>query len=99
MAIQKAIRIMCWGIADGTSTSFTLDLTINSYWIGSNRYETGGRITNWYSDAKPYVNGPVGVVMIDGANSASIVGNVITINVPVKPAGTKYEVVLEVLFA
>jgi len=36
---------------------------------------------------------------IDGATSASIAGTVVTVNVPVQPAGQVYHVMLDCLFA
>ena len=42
---------------------------------------------------------PTGVAVIDGATSASIAGTVVTVNVPVQPAGQVYHVMLDCLFA
>jgi hypothetical protein len=37
-------------------------------------------------------------VAIAGADSASLVSPVVTINVPVQPAGSRHEVILDLLF-
>src|SRR3954468_24460359 len=103
MAIQKAMRIMTWGVADGVSTSFTIDLVAGGtpYWIGTAQPGgVGGRATNWLTDLPPSKGpNPVGVQVVVGALFASLLGTVVTINVPDKPAGTRYPVTLDLLFA
>jgi hypothetical protein len=97
MAIQKVVRVMVWAIADGVSTSFTFDLNISPYWVGTNSPAgQGGAIVNWFGGASPgsKIPPPTGVVAIAGADSASLV----TINVPVQPAGSRHEVILDLLF-
>jgi len=36
--------------------------------------------------------------VVEGANSASIAGSVVTVNVPTKPNGYVYHVVMDLLF-
>jgi hypothetical protein len=101
MAIQKVVRVMVWAIADGVSTSFTFDLNISPYWVGTNSPAgQGGAIVNWFGGASPgsKIPPPTGVVAIAGADSASLVSPVVTINVPVQPAGSRHEVILDLLF-
>jgi hypothetical protein len=35
MTINKAVRIQVWAASDGESTTFTLDLMNDPYWVGS----------------------------------------------------------------
>jgi hypothetical protein len=101
VAIQKAVRVMVWSIADGVSTSFTFDLNISPYWVGTNSPTgQGGAIVNWFggASASSKFPPPVDVVVIDGADSASLVSPVVTVNVPVQPAGSRHEVILDLLF-
>jgi hypothetical protein len=83
------------------STSFTFDLNISPYWVGTNSPAgQGGAIVNWFGGASPgsKIPPPTGVVAIAGADSASLVSPVVTINVPVQPAGSRHEVILDLLF-
>jgi hypothetical protein len=102
MAIQKAVRIMVWARADGASASFTLNLNNSAYWVGTNSPSgAGGAIVNWFAGASPssQIPPPVAVVVVSGADSASIVSPIVTVNVPVRAAGAEYNVVLDLLFA
>jgi hypothetical protein len=47
----------------------------------------GGRITNWFADKSPPAPLPSGVAVVDGADSATIPGSAVTVNVPVQPKG------------
>jgi hypothetical protein len=80
---------------DGRLGSFTLDLLTAPYWVGSAQPGgVGGRIGNWFADKSPPGPAPTGVAVIDGADSASIAGAVVTINVPIKPAGYVLDLLL-----
>jgi hypothetical protein len=60
----------------------------------------GGRITNWFADPDiKHGAPPIGVMVIDGADSATLVGTVVTVAVPVQPDGALYEVTLGLVFA
>jgi hypothetical protein len=101
MAIKKVVRVMIWAVADGESMSFTFDLNISPYWVGTNSPAgQGGAIVNWFggASASSKFPPPTGVVAIAGADSASLVSPVVTINVPVQPAGSRHEVILDLLF-
>ena len=100
MAIQKAVRVQVWAISDGESDAFTFDLMSDPYWIGSATTSgIGGRIMNWFAEADEVgASLPVGVLTVDGAVSATLVGTVVTVNVPVQPAEHKYVVTLDFLF-
>jgi hypothetical protein len=41
---------------------------------------------------------PTGVAVIEGADSASIAGSAVTVNVPVQPKGYVYHVLMDLLF-
>jgi hypothetical protein len=85
--------------SDNRANSFTLDLLNDPYWVGSAQPGgIGGRIMNWFADKSPPGTLPTGVAVIDGANSASIAGSVVTVNVPIKPSGFVYHVVMDLLF-
>jgi hypothetical protein len=101
MAITGAVRILKRAIADGVSTSFTFDLNTSPYIVGTASYDVGGIICNWFggASASSHFPPPIGVNVVSGADSAELVSPVITVHVPVKPAGFHYEVVLDVLFA
>jgi hypothetical protein len=99
MAITKRIRIMTWATADGRLASFNLDLLNDPYWVGSAQPGgIGGHIMNWFTDKSPAGALPTGVAVIDGCDSASIAGSVVTINVPVHAKGFVYHVALDLLF-
>jgi hypothetical protein len=99
MAIQKAVRILIWAISDGTSTSFTFDLTKDPYWVGAATSSgQGGRVTNWPADPGEAATTPTGVMLINGATSATISNTVVTVTVPVKPAKFLYAVTMDILF-
>jgi hypothetical protein len=101
MTIRKAVRVMLWAVADGESTSFTFDLNISPYWVGTNSPTgQGGAIVNWIGGASPgsKIPPPTGVEVITGADSASVVSPVVTVNVPVRLAGSRYNIVLDLLF-
>jgi hypothetical protein len=93
MALRKAVIVEVWAIADGENTQFTLDLTKDPYWVGSHTTSgIGGSIQNWdYS----LIND---VLAVEGAEGMSIDGTVVTITVPLQPAGYKHVVVFNVLF-
>jgi hypothetical protein len=102
MAITKAYRIRTIGIADGASTSFVLNVLHDPYLIGSG--SPGGasaRMVNWFADiGAGSVPKPVGVKVIDGATSAVLNTSTldVTITVPVKAAGTRYTITMDLLF-
>jgi hypothetical protein len=85
MAIDKRVRIMCWGTGDGLSRSFSLDLLADPYWVGS--AEPGGvragRVANWSAD-KPHPGQgghpcwPTNVAVVDGCDAASLSGTTVT---------------------
>jgi hypothetical protein len=93
LAIRKAVIVEVWGISDGESTEFTVDLAKDPYWVGSHRTSgVGGIIQNWDSSLAH------DVIEVIGAESVSINGTVVLITVPLQPAGYKYEVAFHVLF-
>ena len=100
MAIPKAVRVQVWAISDGESTSFDFDLAADPYWIGSATTSgIGGRIMNWFAEAgETGVSMPVDVIIVAGAESATISGTVVTVNVLVKPIGHRYTITLDALF-
>ena len=71
MTLAKLVRIMAWIVSDGAAASFDLNLTADPFWLGQARPGgIGGRVCNWFVDrAGP---APVGVIVIDGATSASL---------------------------
>ena len=101
MAIQKAVRIMVWARADGVSDSFTFDLNVSPYWVGTSGPESvAGIIVNWFAGASPssQIPPPVGIKMIAGGVTATLVSPLVTVMVPVLEAGARYEVILDLLF-
>jgi hypothetical protein len=101
VAIQKAVRVMTWAVADGVSTSFSFNLNISPYWVGtSGPTSVAGAIVNWFGGASSSSKfpPPTGVVAIAGADSATLDSPVVTVNVPVQPAGSRHEVILDLLF-
>jgi len=58
----------------------------------------GGRITNWFADKSPPGTLPSGVAVVDGADSATVPGSAVMVNVPIRPKGYVYHVVLDLLF-
>jgi hypothetical protein len=93
MALRKAVIVEVWAISDGVSTEFTLDLLKDPYWVGSHTTSgIGGVIQNWDTSL---VND---VLSVEGAESMSISGTVVTITVPLKPEGYKHIVIFNVLF-
>jgi hypothetical protein len=54
---------------------------------------------NWFADKVPPGPAPTGMVVIEGADSASISGTVVTVSIPITPAGHVHHVVLDALFA
>jgi hypothetical protein len=100
MALTKRARIMVWATADGRLNSFTFDLLTAPYWVGTAQPGgQGGRMGTWFADKSPPGPAPVGVAVISGADSASLAGTVVTINVPIMPNNSIYHVVLDCLFA
>jgi hypothetical protein len=101
MSITKRVRIMVRAHADGVSTLFSFDLMNDPYWVGEESTKGyGGRITNWFADPDiKHGAPPIGVMVIDGADSATLVGTVVTVAVPVQPDGALYEVTLGLVFA
>jgi hypothetical protein len=98
MAITKRIRIMCRATSDNINQQFTLDLLHDPYWVGSAQPGCVG-VANWSSDGSPAGTLPTGVVVIEGCNSATLAGTVVTINVPVMPNGYIHKITLDLLFA
>ena len=99
MAIRKAVRIMVWGVSDGESTTFTLDLMNDPYWVGSHSPAgggVGGELQNFSGNNTP----PSGVSVMDGASSATVSGDstIVEITVPLKPYGHKYKVTLDLFY-
>jgi hypothetical protein len=101
MAITKRIRIMVRAHADGQSDKFSFDLISDPYWVGEESTKGyGGRLVNWFADPDiKHGAAPVGVMVIDGAQSASLTATVVTVSVPVMPDGALYEVTLGLVFA
>ena len=95
MAIAKCVRIRVTAVADGESTQFSCDLTVDPYWVGETTTTgAGGDITNWEPSMA------ADVLLISGAEGANMAGPgspVIIIDVPIKNAGATYEVVLDVI--
>jgi hypothetical protein len=102
MAIYKRIRTICWAIADGQSTSFTLNLSTEPYLIDTTITQgLTGVLQNWGATTTPSNASPSGVAVVEGASSASISlppGPIVTVNVPVQPSGFIYKVVMDLLF-
>src|SRR5262245_1165803 len=100
MAIGKRDRIMTWATSDNAGRKFTLDLLSDPDWIGAAApTRIGGRICNWFADQSPPGTAPTGVTVIEGADSATVSGSVVTVNVPIKPSGFVYKVTMDLLFA
>lgn len=102
MAIQKVIRVMVWARADGVSDSFTFDLNTSPYWVGTSGPDSvGGAIVNWFggASASSKFPPPIGVKTISGAERAELESPIVTVFVPIQEAATRYEVVLDLLFA
>ena len=94
MAMRKAVIVEVWAISDGYSNSFTVDLLNDPYWVGSHTTSgIGGTIQNWDKALATEV-----LMVSGGAESMSISGTVVTIIVPVKPEGHKYQIAFNVLF-
>jgi hypothetical protein len=97
MAITLRTRILVWAMADGESTSFVFDLFKSQFWIGTAQPSGfGGHSPNFFTEKAATL--PSGVVVIDGAESASLLNTMITVNVPVEPEGHVYRVTLDLLF-
>jgi hypothetical protein len=58
----------------------------------------GGRTINWFADKSPPGTLPSGVAVVDGADSATIPGPAVTVNVSIRPKGYVCLVVLDLLF-
>ena len=97
MAITLRTRILVWATADGESTSFVFDLFKSQFWIGTARPSGfGGHSPNFFTERAAQL--PSGVVVVDGAESASLLNTMITVHVPVQPEGHVYKVTLDLLF-
>jgi hypothetical protein len=102
MAITKRVRAICWAVADGVSTSFTLNLASEPYMIDTTLMQGyNGALQNWGAVVTPANVPPSGVAVVEGATSATISpppGPIVTIGVPVQPQGHQYRVILDLLF-
>ena len=98
MAITLRTRILVWATSDGESTSFVFDLFASPYWVGTSQPGgIGGHSPNWLSEAQGAAL-PTGVVVIDGALSATLPNNFqIQVDVPVMPAGHVYKVTMDLM--
>ena len=97
MAITLRTRILVWAMADGESTSFVFDLFQSQFWIGTAQPSGfGGHSPNFFTEKAATL--PSGVVVIDGAESASLLNTIITVNVPVEPEGHVYKIIMDLLF-
>jgi hypothetical protein len=103
MAIFKRVRIITHAIADGVSSSFTLNLGTEPFLIDPTIASgINGLPQNWGGPIVTPANAPPsGVAVVEGASSASISlppGPILTINVPVQPVGYIYRIILDLLF-
>jgi len=101
VAIQKVVRIIVWARSDGESDSFTFDLNTSPYWLAANAASgVGGIVVNWVGGASPgsKIPPPVGVKVVSGAVTASLESPIVTVTVGVQAAGSRYDVVLDMLF-
>jgi hypothetical protein len=60
--------------------------------------QSGHAAASWRFYESPPGTPPTGVAVIAGADTASIAGTVVTVNVPLKPVGFVYQVTLDMLF-
>ena len=94
MAIGLRTRILVWATADGQESSFIFDLFKSQFWVGAAQPSGFGvHSPNWFSEKAATL--PSGVVVIDGASSASLSGTLITVTLPVHPEGHVYKVTLD----
>ena len=77
MAIKNAVTISVDSVTDGISSSFSIDLTKDPYFLG-------GNVVNWFSDNRR-VTQPTGVSSADPNVSVSLSGTVLTINYTIAP--------------
>ena len=97
MAIGLRTRILVWATADGQESSFIFDPFKSQFWVGAAQPSGFGvHSPNWFSEKAGTL--PSGVVVIDGASSASLSGTLITVTLPVQPEGHVYKVTLDLLF-
>ena len=98
MAVQKVVKILAFGFADGTNTRFNVDLAKDPYVVMTGRRDSAGTLKNWFADPGATGGAPTAMQAVSGCTAASIVGTVVTVTVPLKAAGTIHECVLLAIF-
>jgi hypothetical protein len=94
--LQKAIVIGCAVVADGTNSTFELDLLRDPYFISFHGNGFGEFPSDWFSD-NLLRNQPVSVVA-DSPDSATLTDNVVTYTFGTTPAAGTLAVSFTLLF-
>jgi hypothetical protein len=100
MAIQKAVAVVFECLADGTSTSFSVDLTVDAYTIAGGA--SGAPVQNWFTENRKFPS-PSGVFALGPAQngfdfSVSLSGTIVTVTFASAPTAGRYTPVVLVLF-